>query len=243
MPKSSKQFIGKSAGMKLSNTTIIQIGVLVIGIVIAIGIVVYFTSYKPGIAISPELPTNFQKTINNFVIESLKDDYLPATLSFREVNIRPAPKDITYTANWAVRNIPLTSSYNSNNEIEFLTIVASVPAKATLNDRVSSSLANKFFKNFKEDWKCTTIRNYSFCESFWVENGNKRSVFVFTPIGKGGGGVVSESGGWDSVGGWEFATTTNTTTETQLRSKTLVVSCLVPDGSEFYGRNSCVIGE
>lgn len=202
-----------SKDMKLSNTTIIQIGVLVVGVAIAIGVGVYFTSYKPAIMISPELSGNLQKTINNFVIESLKEEYSPVELTFREIN-RPVPKNITYTANWTVRDIPLTVSYNADNKIEFLTIVASVPEiSGSLTEKRSSVLANKFFKNFQEDWKCTKVVKYSFCESFWVEkDGDKRSVFVFTPFDI-------------------------------LRPKTLVVSCLIPSGGEFYERNSCIVRE
>ena len=212
MPKSSKQVIGKSVDMKLSNTTIIQIGVFVVGVAIVIGVGIYFTSYKPGITISPQLPANFQKTINNFIAESLKEEFSPAELIFIELN-RPVPTDITYTANWTIRNIPLTVSYNSNSKIEFLTIAASVPEiSVPLTEKKSSALANKIFKDFQEDWKCTTIANYSFCESFWIENGDKRSVFVFTSFGIA-------------------------------RPKTLVVSCLIPSDSEFYDRNSCLVGE
>lgn len=191
----------------------IQAIILFLGILIAIGVAAYLTYYKPAISISPQLPTNYQRTIVNFLEESLREKYLPDSLDFNERS-RPVPGNVTYAANWTGRNIPLTVSYNANSKIEFLTIAASVPEiSAPLTDKVSSSLAKKFFKNFEEKWECREVGNYSFCESFWIkENRDKRSVFVFTPFGKP-------------------------------RPNTLVVSCVIPFGSEFYERNSCIESE
>lgn len=167
-------------------------------------------------------PVKAQKTLEKYIIDNIKEDFLPSKIDVKQGLLSSGQTDGTpyeFGTNWEMENISFNATFhyieNSNElrDTEFY-INPKEYKNTSLDTSISATLVKTYLKNIPEslNFDCGTSSSAKFCERFVTEE-----------AGKSGFGIVSVI---DKFG----------------KNNTFIFSCFIPKNDSYYNkRTSCLL--
>ena len=128
------------------------------------------------------VPTEDERTVmNEFIQESLREKYQPASLQVREM--LNSERQTVYIATWTSEDTLFYTYLEYEGSIDpNMAISLSQPKITNIDLNTFYSVARRFFKNIKlteGNWECHKTNNIDVCEISWLNGKDKISAGIY----------------------------------------------------------------